>query len=151
MESDSYIDSEEETEKIKEEVFKAQKAVQDAGDTDEQTLLERLNDNRDSDQEDEQTVDNSAIEGTSNYLKKVFLTNTLWIVAHIHSSCHSGSQDLKILTAAENGKLDVIKELLQENPELVRVNDQDGYTPLHRACYSNHPEIVEVTLIHLFS
>lgn len=77
MESDSYIDSEEETEKIKEEVFKAQKAVQDAGDTDEQTLLERLNDNRDSDQEDEQTVDNSAIEGTSNYLKKVFLTNTL--------------------------------------------------------------------------
>ncbi|XP_034236689.1 ankyrin repeat domain-containing protein 49-like [Thrips palmi] len=117
MESDDQlIDSEEEAEIIKRKVFEAQKAVQDAGVTDEETLVEKLNGTEDTDQED---VDDSASQG---------------------------SPEMQILSAAEKGKIDVIKLLLQENPELVSSRDQDGYTPLHRASYSNHPEVVKLLL-----
>lgn len=122
MESDDQsIDSEEETEKIKQEVFNAQKAVLDAGVTDEETIIKRLNGTRDSDQEDETAFDGSIPQG---------------------------SPEAEILAAAEKGKLEVIRQLLQKHPELVRTQDPDGYTPLHRACYSNHPEVVELLLQH---
>ncbi|CAB3239845.1 unnamed protein product [Arctia plantaginis] len=47
-----------------------------------------------------------------------------------------------VLWAAENGKLETLKELLQKQPGLVHAQDSDGYTPLHRAAYSNHVEII---------
>lgn len=60
----------------------------------------------------------------------------------------------EILTAAENGELDKVKCLLLKNPDLLECTDKDGYTPLHRACYGNHVEIVEVKILyflfHLF-
>ncbi|XP_014356148.2 ankyrin repeat domain-containing protein 49-like [Papilio machaon] len=43
-----------------------------------------------------------------------------------------------VLWAAENGELDVLKEILKTSPGLVHVRDSDGYTPLHRAAYGNH-------------
>lgn len=49
-----------------------------------------------------------------------------------------------ILEAAESGKLDEVKKFLAEDPSLVNCVDNDGYTPLHRACYGNHAEIVKV-------
>ena len=49
-----------------------------------------------------------------------------------------------ILQAAENGNLEKVKNLLAKNPSLIEAADIDGYTPLHRACYGNHIEIVEV-------
>ncbi|KOC69031.1 Ankyrin repeat domain-containing protein 49 [Habropoda laboriosa] len=52
----------------------------------------------------------------------------------------------EILTAAENGDLDKVKKLLTKNPRLLESTDKDGYTPLHRACYGNHVEIVEYLL-----
>lgn len=53
----------------------------------------------------------------------------------------------EILAAAENGDLDKIKKLLTKNHHLLECTDKDGYTPLHRACYGNHVEIVEVKII----
>ncbi|CAK9794829.1 Ankyrin repeat domain-containing protein 49 [Anthophora quadrimaculata] len=51
-----------------------------------------------------------------------------------------------ILTAAENGNLKDVKMLLTKNPSLLESTDKDGYTPLHRACYGNHVQIVEYLL-----
>ncbi|XP_075971213.1 ankyrin repeat domain-containing protein 49-like [Anticarsia gemmatalis] len=47
-----------------------------------------------------------------------------------------------VLWAAENGELDTLKELLLKQPGLVHAQDSDGYTPLHRAAYSNHVEVI---------
>lgn len=43
-----------------------------------------------------------------------------------------------ILWAAENGDVNVLKEILRSQPGLVHAQDSDGYTPLHRAAYGNH-------------
>ncbi|KAB0792159.1 hypothetical protein PPYR_14118 [Photinus pyralis] len=52
----------------------------------------------------------------------------------------------EILWASEKGKLDVVQRLLDSDRNLVHVTDSDGYTPLHRACYSDHVEIVSFLL-----
>ncbi|KAI4470573.1 cyclin-dependent kinase inhibitor 2c-related [Holotrichia oblita] len=52
----------------------------------------------------------------------------------------------EILWAAENGKLDKIKELIAVNPKLISESDSDGYTPLHRACYGNFVDVVDYLL-----
>jgi len=44
----------------------------------------------------------------------------------------------EILWAAENGKLELVQQLIEADQTLVDVTDTDGYTPLHRACYGNH-------------
>lgn len=51
-----------------------------------------------------------------------------------------------MLGAAEEGNLEKIKKLLSKNHLLLHCTDNDGYTPLHRACYSNNVEVVEVSL-----
>uniref|UniRef100_A0A1B6CFN9 Uncharacterized protein n=1 Tax=Clastoptera arizonana TaxID=38151 RepID=A0A1B6CFN9_9HEMI len=52
----------------------------------------------------------------------------------------------EILWAAENGNLNVVKALIESDSSLVNITDKDGYTPLHRACYNNHVEVVEYLL-----
>lgn len=49
------------------------------------------------------------------------------------------------LDAAENNKLDELKRLLSINPNLLTCCDKDGYTALHRACYADNIDIVNVT------
>lgn len=39
-----------------------------------------------------------------------------------------------------------LKILLEEDKSLINIADNDGYTPLHRACYSNHVELVDFLL-----
>ncbi|XP_037298583.1 ankyrin repeat domain-containing protein 49 [Manduca sexta] len=51
-----------------------------------------------------------------------------------------------ILWAAENGDVELLKELLTIQPGLVHARDSDGYTPLHRASYSNHIAAVQYLL-----
>lgn len=48
-----------------------------------------------------------------------------------------------ILKAAERGNLQLVEELLRTDPSSVNVADSDGYTPLHRACYSNRIEVAK--------
>lgn len=49
-----------------------------------------------------------------------------------------------MLSAAEKGDLEKIKKLLSKNRQLLECTDKDCYTPLHRACYGNNIEVVEV-------
>lgn len=54
----------------------------------------------------------------------------------------------EVLWAAENGDMPVLRKLLLSDPELVNVHDKDGYTPLHRACYSKHHDAAELLIEH---
>ncbi|KAG7213414.1 hypothetical protein KM043_002699 [Ampulex compressa] len=51
-----------------------------------------------------------------------------------------------MLNAAENGDLVKVKILLNKNPHLLECVDKDGYTPLHRACYGDHTEVIKYLL-----
>ncbi|XP_002737752.1 ankyrin repeat domain-containing protein 49-like [Saccoglossus kowalevskii] len=52
----------------------------------------------------------------------------------------------KLLWAAENNHIDIIEELYEQNPNLINVSDNDGYTPLHRASYNDHTQAIEMLL-----
>lgn len=54
----------------------------------------------------------------------------------------------EILWAAENGDIVKLESLINNDPSLIHITDKDGYTPLHRACYSNHIKIVEYLIEH---
>jgi len=56
----------------------------------------------------------------------------------------------RLLWAAQRGKMELVKEIVETaaNPrEVVRHADEDGYTALHRASYSNHAEVVNFLLL----
>jgi len=57
-----------------------------------------------------------------------------------------GSNRAKILKAAENGDQATVEALLNIDPSLVSAFDGDQYTPLHRASYNNHADVVELLL-----
>lgn len=50
------------------------------------------------------------------------------------------------LWAAENNRLSTVHTLLSTDPSLVHCCDEDAYTPLHRAAYSGHIEVVAALL-----
>lgn len=52
----------------------------------------------------------------------------------------------QVLTAAETGNIEKLKELLSRDPSLLQARDSDNYTPLHRAAYNNHVECVRYLL-----
>jgi len=52
----------------------------------------------------------------------------------------------ELLSAAENNQLDSLKEIINAHPLFINSTDSDGYTALHRACYSGHEEIVKYLL-----
>jgi len=54
----------------------------------------------------------------------------------------------RILLAAEKGRLVELVRMLHEDHELVNYADSDGYTPLHRACYSGHIDCVKYLCKH---
>ncbi|KAM7394261.1 hypothetical protein PAMP_021074 [Pampus punctatissimus] len=52
-----------------------------------------------------------------------------------------------ILWAAENNRLSTVHRLLTADPLLVHCYDEDGYTPLHRAAYGGHVDVVSALLV----
>lgn len=58
------------------------------------------------------------------------------------------SPDKEILWACENGEVEVVQKLLRRDITLLEVTDNDGYTPLHRACYNGHAELVRFLLLN---
>ncbi|XP_055953817.1 ankyrin repeat domain-containing protein 49-like [Argiope bruennichi] len=57
-----------------------------------------------------------------------------------------GDPQKLILWAAEKNELETMKTLLEEDPNLVNARDNDLYTPLHRASYSNNVEVIKMLL-----
>lgn len=53
-----------------------------------------------------------------------------------------------LLSAAEHGDLEEVKGILKSKPLYINGSDSDGYTPLHRACYSGHENVVVYLLEH---
>ncbi|KAI8118684.1 Ankyrin repeat domain-containing protein 49 [Lucilia cuprina] len=51
-----------------------------------------------------------------------------------------------ILWAVNENKLSEVKEILRLDPEAVTAIDNDGYTPLHRACYNNFEDIAKLLI-----
>lgn len=52
----------------------------------------------------------------------------------------------RLLWAAETNNVNMLEELLDENSSLVNLTDEDGYTALHRACYSGNIDCIEVLM-----
>ena len=52
----------------------------------------------------------------------------------------------ELLWLAQRGNVERAKEIIDANSELVKCQDEDGYSPLHRACYSDQPEMVDVSI-----
>ncbi|KIH52953.1 ankyrin repeat protein [Ancylostoma duodenale] len=52
----------------------------------------------------------------------------------------------RFLKEAENGNVDFLKTALEDDPSLLSVTDEDGYTALHRAAYNNHLDAVSFLL-----
>src|SRR5207247_6422498 len=48
--------------------------------------------------------------------------------------------------AARKGDLEKVRALLEVNPELLRAQDKDGFSPLHLAAWKGHKEVVELLL-----
>lgn len=62
-----------------------------------------------------------------------------------------GDKTKMILWAAEKNELETVRKLLEEDTNLVNAKDNDLYTPLHRASYSNNIEVIKVTwYFHVF-
>lgn len=55
----------------------------------------------------------------------------------------------EILWAAENGDVKLVQQLLAKDLNLMKVTDNDGYTPLHRAAYNNHLNVLNVSLCQI--
>lgn len=56
------------------------------------------------------------------------------------------TKEKELLWAANEGKNDLVEEILEANPEIVNTKDEDGYTALHKACYNNNYELAEILL-----
>ncbi|KAF7491400.1 Ankyrin repeat domain-containing protein 49 [Sarcoptes scabiei] len=55
---------------------------------------------------------------------------------------------LNVLEAAEKGRLNLLKQFYQIDPQLINIQDSDGYSPLHRACYNNRIDVVKWLIKH---
>ncbi|XP_059873209.1 ankyrin repeat domain-containing protein 49 [Delphinus delphis] len=53
-----------------------------------------------------------------------------------------------LLWAAEKNRLTTVRRLLSEKATHVNTQDEDGYTPLHRAAYSGHLDVVRELIAH---
>lgn len=52
----------------------------------------------------------------------------------------------QVLKAAESGDLGTLNQLVSSDAQLVNCRDADFYTPLHRACYNNHIDVIKYLL-----
>uniref|UniRef100_A0AC35FE04 Ankyrin repeat domain-containing protein 49 n=1 Tax=Panagrolaimus sp. PS1159 TaxID=55785 RepID=A0AC35FE04_9BILA len=52
----------------------------------------------------------------------------------------------QFLTAAEDGNLEQLKQMIEKYPNFLHVRDRDDYTPMHRAAYNNHVDVCQYLL-----
>lgn len=65
---------------------------------------------------------------------------------HVEPKPENASPAESLLWAAQSGDLALAEQLLETDPELIKTQDSDGYSPLHRACYSDTVEMVDLLL-----
>lgn len=53
----------------------------------------------------------------------------------------------RLLWASQHNRLDLMQVLLESQPDLVKFADEDGYTALHRAAYSDNREVCVALLM----
>ncbi|EDW02834.1 ankyrin repeat domain-containing protein 49 [Drosophila grimshawi] len=58
------------------------------------------------------------------------------------------SLDRMILWAVNENRISEVREILQLDADMVNARDNDGYSPLHRACYNNFVDIARLLLQH---
>lgn len=57
-----------------------------------------------------------------------------------------GSIERMILWAVNENRMSEVREILQLDADTVNARDNDGYTPLHRACYNNFLDMAKLLL-----
>lgn len=78
----------------------------------------------------------------------MYLRNILKIVSYLFIITDFIGKEPKkaVLLAAQNNELEILRKLLETDPDLINARDNDLYTPLHRACYSNNVEVIRVSI-----
>eukprot|EP01006_Ploeotia_vitrea_P057465 TRINITY_DN68179_c1_g1_i1.p1 TRINITY_DN68179_c1_g1~~TRINITY_DN68179_c1_g1_i1.p1 ORF type:complete len:160 (+),score=12.97 TRINITY_DN68179_c1_g1_i1:22-480(+) len=61
----------------------------------------------------------------------------------LNVNCADGSGCTPLHYACSNGRLEVVKVLMQQKEINVNVQDYYGHTPLHWACMGGHAEVVQ--------
>lgn len=76
------------------------------------------------------------------------IQNRIFSIAshHISNVVFTGTLQKEILWATNENKADLVESILQRDVTCKDAVDEDGYTPLHRACYSNHVDIANILL-----
>lgn len=77
--------------------------------------------------------------------KEIELMRILWIWISLLFYYVTETPEKEILWAAENGNAELVRKLLSIDGNLTKCVDKDGYTPLHRAAYSNHLDVLNVS------
>ena len=93
---------------------------------------------------DEMQVDTLTTGGDLNPMR----TANLWDSDEDVGDDSTPDINNRVLKAAEVGDLETLTTLIATDPQLVNCRDVDCYTPLHRACYNNHTEVIKFLLQH---
>lgn len=53
-----------------------------------------------------------------------------------------------MLWACNEGNIEMVRQILREHPSCVQAIDEDGYSPLHKACYNNNVPLAKLLIEH---
>ncbi|XP_067936143.1 uncharacterized protein [Watersipora subatra] len=87
----------------------------------------------------------SAKDGQASSMPSAFMEDEIFAEPFTQKEIESDPSK-HILWAAENNKLNQVKELLLSHSSLVNAQDDDKYTPLHRAAYNGHLDMISLLL-----
>ncbi len=80
---------------------------------------------------------------TLSCILSMILVAPLLLLGRPAAAAAQGDAADRILEAARAGEIDRVEALLEASPELVRVRDGEGRTPLHQAVLGGHRELAE--------
>lgn len=70
----------------------------------------------------------------------------IFFMCLLHLFCFAETLHKEILWAANEGRADLVESILMQDITTRDSVDEDGYTPLHRAAYSNHVDIAKILI-----
>ncbi|MEW5923212.1 MAG: ankyrin repeat domain-containing protein, partial [Candidatus Zixiibacteriota bacterium] len=75
-----------------------------------------------------------------------YIKTCVRLICFIGLAVMTRASNIDIFTAIEQQNLEAVKELVQENPQIVNAVDNGGYSPLHKAAYNGLLEIAKYLL-----